>query len=98
MCTRAECIDRLTRATPYIRSEFGVKSMCLFGSVARGDNMPESDIDIFVDMPPKMFKVIGLKQFLEDLLGKAVDVVRKQSQLNDFFLKQIERDAVTIFT
>lgn len=64
--------------------------------MARGDNRPDSDVDIFVDMPPKMFKVIGLKQFLEDLLGVAVDVVRNHSGINTFFLNQIERDGITI--
>lgn len=50
MCTRQECIDRLTEAAPYIRKEFGVTSLCLFGSMARGDNGPDSDVDVCVDI------------------------------------------------
>lgn len=97
MCTRNECLSRLAQAAPYIRKEFGVESMRLFGSMARGDNRQDSDVDIFVEMPPKMFKLIALKQFLEELLGVAVDVVRKHSNINEYFLKQVERDGITIF-
>ena len=46
MCSRHECISRLIDATPYIRQEFGVKSMYLFGSMARGDNRPGSHVDV----------------------------------------------------
>lgn len=97
MCTRAECIARLTNAIPYIREEFGVKSLCLFGSIARGDSRPDSDADILVEMPPKIFKVLGLKQYLESLLGVNVDLIRRHPQLNNLFIKQIERDGITIF-
>ncbi len=96
MCTRQECIDRLTEAAPYIRKEFGVTSLCLFGSMARGDNGPDSDVDVCVDMPPKMGLVLGLKAFLEELFGVPVDLIRKHKYLRPFFLSQIEKDAVYI--
>ena len=98
MCTRVECIEKLTKAEPYIRKEFGVSSMCLFGSMARVDNRPDSDVDIFVEMPPKMFKIIGLKNYLQDILGLAVDVIRKHPGLNSFLLNEINRDGITIFS
>ena len=65
--------------------------------MARGTNRPDSDVDIFVEMPPKFFKVISLKNYLEDLLGIAVDIVRRHPQLNAFFLKQIDKDGIRIF-
>lgn len=97
MCTRAECIKMLKDAAPYIRKEFGVESMRLFGSMARGDNRPDSDVDVFVEMPPRIFQIVGLQQYLEELLGVAVDVVRKHSNISAFFLKQVDRDGITIF-
>lgn len=96
MCTRQQCIDRLTEAAPYIRKEFGVSSLCLFGSVARGDNRPDSDIDVCVDMPPKMQLVLGLKSFLEELFGISVDLIRRHPGLRPFFLSRIERDAIYV--
>lgn len=94
---KQQYIDLLTEATPYIRSEFGVKSMRMFGSVARGEDDERSDVDIFVDMPPKAFKVVGLKQYLQELLGRAVDVVRSHSHLDPFLTNEINRDGITIF-
>lgn len=94
MCTRTECIEKLTNAAPYIREEFGVRSMCLFGSMARGDNNPDSDVDLFVDMPPKALKVLKLKTFLQDLLGVSVDLIRKHNGLRPPLLSQIEKDAI----
>ena len=98
MCSWHECISRLIDATPYIRQEFGVKSMCVFGSMARGDNRPGSDVDVCVDMPPKAFRILALKDFLQDLLGVAVDVVRKSPHLDSFLQKEIDRDRISIFS
>ena len=97
MCGKQQCIELLTQATPYIRSEFGVRSMQIFGSMARGEEHDGSDVDIFVNMPPKAFKLVGLKQFLQELLGRSVDVVRNHSHLDPFLTNEINRDGITIF-
>ena len=97
MCGKQQCIELLTEATPYIRSEFGVQSMRMFGSMARGEEHEYSDVDIFVVMPPKALKVVGLKQYLQELLGRAVDVVRSHSHLDPFLTNAINRDGITIF-
>ena len=72
--------------------------MCVFGSMARGDNNDGSDVDVCVEMPAKAFKVIALKQYLQDLLGMSVDVIRRHSNLNLFLSQEIERDGVVIFS
>lgn len=96
MCTREECFERLRSAAPYIRKEFGVTSMRVFGSMARGDNRPDSDVDIFVEMPVNVFKSIELEQNISDMLGVSVDLICKHKNLNSFFLKQIERDGIYV--
>lgn len=96
MCTRNECIRRIAEAAPHIKEEYGVSSLCLFGSMARGDNHPDSDVDVCVEMPPNFFKVLGLKRFIEELVGTSVDLVRRNRNLSQFFLANIERDAVYI--
>lgn len=98
MCTQQQCFARLAESAPYIRKEFGVTSMCVFGSMARGDNNDDSDVDVCVEMPAKAFKVIALKQYLQDLLGMSVDVIRRHSNLNLFLSQEIERDGVVIFS
>jgi uncharacterized protein len=54
-----------------------VKKAALFGSYVRGDNNENSDVDILIDFPREksIFDLIGLKQDLEEILQKKVDVV-----------------------
>ncbi len=94
MKSREEYIDILRRNSDVIRHEFGVSSLCLFGSVARGEQHEGSDVDVCVEMPPKMFAVIGLKRFLEDILNSSVDVVRVHKGLNPFLQSEIKRDGI----
>ena len=66
------------------RSEFdtlGVSSLALFGSVARGEAGPESDIDILVefDRPVGLFEFVRLQMRLEALLGRRVDLVTRDA-------------------
>ena len=55
---------------------FGVKKLSLFGSVARGDEKSDSDLDFLVELEHKSFDAfMGLKEFLEDLFNRKVDLV-----------------------
>ncbi len=92
-----ECISILSENAHRLQTEFGVTSLSIFGSIARGDNTPDSDVDILVDMPPKIFLMSALKDFLETLLHSSVDLIRRHSHLSNKFLNQISRDAITIF-
>ncbi|MBO6078878.1 MAG: nucleotidyltransferase domain-containing protein, partial [Bacteroidaceae bacterium] len=65
MLSRREYIKRIKAHTETIIEDFGVRSLCLFGSVARNEQNESSDIDIFVDMEPDFLKIAGLKQYLE---------------------------------
>jgi len=96
MCTRTECIARLSEVVPYIHQEFGVESLSIFGSVARGDNRSNSDVDIFVEMPPKIFQLSALKNYLESILNTSVDLIRRHSNMSQEFLNEIKKDAITI--
>ena len=91
-----EIINILKQHINQIREEFEVNSLCVFGSVARGENVPSSDVDIFVDMPAKILLVSRLKQFLEDILHKSVDLVRKHPHLSERFMSQLKKDAVYV--
>ncbi len=55
---------------------FGVKSLALFGSVARDDARPDSDVDLLVefDRPVGLFTFVRLKRYLEEILDSAVDL------------------------
>lgn len=94
---RKHCIDVLTQTSGKLRTEYGVRSLRVFGSVARGEYTGDSDVDLFVDMPPKALKMVALKQYLQEILGRGVDLIRYRSTLDPFLLTQIEKDGITIF-
>lgn len=62
-------------------AHFGVKSLALFGSVARGEETAESDVDILVEyLAPATFdRFMDTKYYLEELLGCNVDLVTPQA-------------------
>ena len=74
---RADVIALLTSRRDDIVKRFGVRSLCLFGSVARGEAKPNSDVDVLVefDGPTTFDAHMGLLVFVEDVLGCRVDVV-----------------------
>ena len=96
MCKAVDCISKIRENLPYIQKEYGVTALCLFGSVARGDNRPDSDIDLLVDMPPKIFALTGLHRYLENLLSSSVDLIRRHRHMSAQFLNQIARDGIKI--
>ncbi len=59
-----------------LERRFHVKRIAVFGSCARGDTHESSDADILVefDQPVGLFEFIDLKDYLEDLLGRKVDL------------------------
>ncbi|MDE6198402.1 MAG: nucleotidyltransferase domain-containing protein [Muribaculaceae bacterium] len=91
-----EYIKILSDNMSHIQKEYGVTGFCLYGSTARGDNGPGSDVDILVDMPPKIFLMSVLKEFLEEILCTSVDLVRRHSRLSVRFLNQISRDGIKL--
>jgi len=67
---------------PYLLKTYGVTEIGVFGSFARGDQNADSDIDISVELnhdkvPVGLFEFAGMQFYLEDLLGRKVDLVTK---------------------
>jgi len=69
----AEKRDEILKAA----ARHGARGVRIFGSFARGDAGPESDVDVLVDLEPgrSLFDVGGLLMDLQDILGRKVDVV-----------------------
>ena len=74
---RAEVLDQLARNKPTLVARFGVDRLALFGSTVRDAARANSDIDILVsfDGPATSERYFGVQFFLEDLLGRRVDLV-----------------------
>jgi predicted nucleotidyltransferase len=75
----------------------GARNVRVFGSVARGDAGPESDVDILVDMEPgrSLFDLGGLLYDLQTLLGVEVDVVTEKG-LRPRIRAQVLREAIPL--
>jgi uncharacterized protein len=72
--------------------KYHVKELELFGSAARGDAQPTSDLDFFVRFQDRGWRgsfkrYMGLKLDLEDLLGRSVDLVEIDAVTNPYFLE-----------
>jgi len=76
---------------------FGVRSLRLFGSVARGEADPGSDVDLLVDFEdtPTFSGFMQLKFFLEELLSCRVDLVTEKG-LRERVRPYVEMDAVRV--
>ena len=75
----------------------GASNLAAFGSVARDQAGPDSDLDLLVDLPPRtgLLDSIALKQALEDTLHCRVDLIRRRN-LRPTALASAERDAIPL--
>jgi len=86
-----EILEVLRQEKAYLRDTFGVISIAVFGSYAKGVERPDSDIDILVELREPRFDLFaGLQIYLEDKFGKRVELIRKRKGLSERFLKRIE--------
>ena len=81
-----------------LHSRFGVRSLRLFGSVAREEQRETSDVDVCVEMKPNLFLRVELKKYLEEHLGCRVDLFRIHKNWNYFLKKQIEKDGIFVLS
>ena len=96
---RDEALRKLKEAEADLRAQ-GVAHAALFGSVARGEDRPDSDIDILVEIAPEirigLFQYVGIVQYIEGLFPVPVDVANREG-LKPLVRPSAERDAVYAF-
>lgn len=94
---RSDALRVLARAKPELAKRFGVVRLVLFGSMARDEVRPDSDVDVLVafDGPATSQRYFGVQFYLEDALGYSVDLVTEKAlrpELRPF----IEREAISV--
>jgi uncharacterized protein len=79
----------------------GVTRLRMFGSMARGDARPDSDVDLIADIDRtirfSLLDLVGFRDFLRDLLGRKVDVGTTVAKMRPRMRQRFEADAIEVF-
>jgi len=96
---RADAIVMLRERAPIIRAR-GACALYLYGSTARDEAKPKSDLDLFIEYDPNgrfnAFDLVGIKLFLEDELNTPVDLTTRDG-LHPRLREGIEQSAIRVF-
>jgi uncharacterized protein len=95
--TRQAILNRLNAEAPGLRKKYGVKSLAVFGSIARGDDHEGSDVDVLVEFEGlATFRgFMGLKLDLEDMFGRRVDLGTPDT-LRPEIRSNVEKDLIHV--
>ncbi len=95
---RQEALHRLQAASPRLKAA-GVGALYLFGSTARDEAGPASDVDLFFDPAHNrlsLFDVMEVRDIAQELVGVAVDVMTRGS-IHPYLRQRIEAEAIRVF-
>jgi uncharacterized protein len=92
---REEVLAILNRSKSELHA-MGVRFLAIFGSTARDEASPESDVDVLVDLEPPTFdRYMNVKMLLEDRLGRRVDLITRAG-LRESARADVERVAIRV--
>jgi len=76
-------------------ARYGINRIGIFGSVARGEDKRDSDIDIYYEgNPQSLMSSLDLHGELEKLFGRKVDLIRKHSNMNKYLKERINKELI----
>ena len=93
----SDIIEKLRELKPILKERFGIEEFAVFGSVARGEDREDSDVDIAVLKSKKKnyFDLLDVKYFLEDSLHKSIDIGYYDS-IRPIIKRHIEKDMINV--
>ncbi len=95
--TQREILQLLAQFRQQQQDKYKIAKLGVFGSVARGQFTDDSDVDVVVELTePSFLALIGIKQDLEDVLDRHVDIVQYRNKMNAFLKTRIDREAVYV--
>lgn len=90
-------MDILQRFKQEYGNEYGITRLGIFGSVARGEQTEESDVDVLMEAPEiDLFTCISVRNQLEEMMGVPVDLVTKSEFMRPRFKARVEREVIYV--
>ncbi len=97
MKTKAEILHLLALYKPTAESKYGLTRLGIFGSVARGEQTEDSDIDIcYEGRVPSLLTLDLIQSDLEQMFGCRVDMVRMRDGMNSLLKQRIQKEGVYV--
>ncbi|MBP2282060.1 putative nucleotidyltransferase [Flavobacterium sp. CG_23.5] len=94
---KEEIINTLQTEKQFLKDNYGVVSIALFGSYAKGLENSDSDVDFFVEFKePSYSLLMGLYSYLENKLKTKVEIIRKGPHVSERFLNTIKSDLIYV--
>lgn len=94
---REKVLSMLKVYFQYNKERFGIEKIGLFGSFARGEARPDSDIDILIALKkPNLLTYASISHQLETVFGRPVDLVSAKSILKDRFREAVEKEVIYV--
>ena len=97
MKTTKEYLQLLREYKTQKAVQYGISRIGIFGSVARGEQTEKSDVDICVDLKnPSLFILVHIKEDLQRLFGKTVDIIRIRPEMDDLMKRDIMTEGLNV--
>lgn len=95
MKTTNEYLTKIRQFKQQFADKYGIISIGIFGSVARGEQHEGSDLDVFVELKePVPFVMFDIKEQLEHMCNCKIDLLRLRKNLRSLISKRIEQDGI----
>ncbi len=96
--TQKQILDYLSTHKERFQKLYNVNKIGIFGSYARNEATPNSDIDIVVDLKKStMFGLVAIKNDIEEYFKTHVDIVQIRDRMNELLKKRIEQEAIYVW-
>lgn len=97
MRTTSEYLQILKEYKALKAVQYGISRVGIFGSVARGEQTEESDVDVCIDLTsPTLFKLVHIKEELQELFGCPVDIVRLRQEMDPLLRRNIMEEGIYV--
>lgn len=97
MKSKSEILNLLGRYKPTAQKKYGITKLGIFGSVARGEQTPDSDVDVCYEGKAPTFLTLDMIQTeLEQLFDCKVDLVRVRDNMNSLLRQRILKDGIFV--